>query len=1538
MTGTNEKLRALFLSVLMVVSVFGATVALSGTAAAAPTAQGISSNAIGPGDGTNQTVVSFDVATGGTSSTDGAKLNLTDLVDGTGVTISSVDIATDDGVGQSDDSIDSSTFHSANNTATLSVTSGTTDGTVEVDATVNVDSNGATPTRGIKFLISEDDGDDGTYESSVLTSQAVEISSGSQDTVLVSEYGDAFGTGVSDVNSEGTVQVQDPANDIYGQTPNSGTFSGVTTGKVVTIENATGTPTIDGAGSEALVVTGSSGDVTVDGLALTANDGNNVIRIEGDLLRNGGTTGSSLTIQNSVVNPTDGGAGDAIGIVARDGAGDPVAIDSLTVDNTTFERSDSSTEREIGINIQHNSGTVSITDSTFNNLVYAVQGTGTDGLQFTNNVVSNIAGEGVILNTGSSPVDFDPQANVEGGATITGNDFSSVGNAGVLFVDPSGSGSSTDFATGTYAVNNNNFTGMANTPAVATDTDYTLVGDTDVDIGVTIDATNNYYGSELGPEAQTAGVASGNGDVRDVPSADYSANAPAFVVDDGDINFRPFRVAAAPDGASVDFNFSNNFNQEVNDGKTDVNITFATGVYEDSISVYAVNTDTNPNNNQTLVEDGEIVAEYVETYTSTLDGANNTVEQISINTSLQESTTTNIKVFAKETDGSDVFDAQPKPSLVSGSVEMGGDALKLTPDSSNPKSGSQANIDIVAVDQFGNELTQDDTGAASVAVNADPADIALSFNDSANVTVNTDPGTAGGALVNGSVTTAQVTYSEIGNLEVQAFDTGSDLTLASDTTVQSYTGTVDDIEVAVDSQTLAAGGSDTVNVTATLVDANDNPIKRTVGDISFSLANSTQAGLTVVTTRESGAATAPTKTGLKTFTNGTTSIEIKGANAGYDISATAVLSDPSVSDTVSFRTVSGNVDATTSTFQLNGNTGDVATGDGVKVNTTHTLYTQLTDSNNNPIEGLDVTFTLNGSEIATVTTNATGGASTTATLPTEKGVSQLNVTGVPTFNASATGDAQINVTTIAENATALEFNSSSRSIPSGDSRDVIIQAVDEFGNANVSYTSDITLETSDVSVIDFGAGANTSTNASVTNGEATFTAAANATGGSATLTASSGNLSEVSAEYTVGSAQSIAVSHEHDVSTSSAAQDTTTLYAQLLTADGSEIDIANENVTFAVLSGSAAALDQQEADDFTVNTNSSGVAEIQVNATDVTGDTTFLAQAENFSASGQTTVTTTGAAQNVELTPETDSVSANTSVNVTVAFVDSEGMEVPKTSQISVSTDLGAFEGDRKVRPTLSADGASATVVLNSSEAGTANITATGGGVAGSGSVEFTADTEPAAPGAVQVANLSVEPNTAESNTTNTHTVTFDVMNVSDDGNTDTFVVDLGDAFANDSLVDASVLSVVDADGENISITSSPQFANNGTAVDFSVSPDSDAEFRDLTIEVNATVAAPDVSNTTEAYIAAAAIDSDNGDDVATTTVTVEPANVTTGPEVPGVSPEVSAVIAGDDGVIDADDIRSTVQAYFQNDGDIDGTTVTADDIRAAVEFYFNNQ
>ena len=142
------------------------------------------------------------------------------------------------------------------------------------------------------------------------------------------------------------------------------------------------------------------------------------------------------------------------------------------------------------------------------------------------------------------------------------------------------------------------------------------------------------------------------------------------------------------------------------------------------------------------------------------------------------------------------------------------------------------------------------------------------------------------------------------------------------------------------------------------------------------------------------------------------------------------------------------------------------------------------------------------------------------------------------------------------------------------------------------------------------------------------------------------------------------------------------------------------------------------------------------------------------------------------------------------------------------------------------------------------------------------------------IVNTTLEPDTVTSNTTNDHTLTFDALEVTDDGNTDTFTVDFGPA----TVDNANSVSVVDAAGENVSVTGSPNVIDNGSAVTFDVSPDSSASNRDLTVEVNATVTAPDVANETTADVTVTLADSSEGETSATTPLTVQPVDVEPAP------------------------------------------------------------
>jgi hypothetical protein len=133
----------------------------------------------------------------------------------------------------------------------------------------------------------------------------------------------------------------------------------------------------------------------------------------------------------------------------------------------------------------------------------------------------------------------------------------------------------------------------------------------------------------------------------------------------------------------------------------------------------------------------------------------------------------------------------------------------------------------------------------------------------------------------------------------------------------------------------------------------------------------------------------------------------------------------------------------------------------------------------------------------------------------------------------------------------------------------------------------------------------------------------------------------------------------------------------------------------------------------------------------------------------------------------------------------------------------------------------------------------------------------------VRIESVALDPNQVTPATTNDHTLTFDAVGVSDDGNTDTVTV----TFPDGTLDNANDVAVTDSNGDAVSITSSLDLVDNGNAVTFDVSPDSSATTRDLTVETNVTVTAPDANTTADIAIDIA--DSSNGQASATATLTI---------------------------------------------------------------------
>ena len=645
------------------------------------------------------------------------------------------------------------------------------------------------------------------------------------------------------------------------------------------------------------------------------------------------------------------------------------------------------------------------------------------------------------------------------------------------------------------------------------------------------------------------------------------------------------------------------------------------------------------------------------------------------------------------------------------------ESLKVVPDDTNPQAGNAATVKIVALDQFGNEVVWNNS---QLDVNATAGTLSFSYTDGENVTDETLNRSRSDAEVpiratdtaDGYNVTYNITYSEIGELGITAFDTGTDRTLSqSSQATQTYTGSIDDVAVTSDTDQVVADGSDTANVTLQLVDQNDDPVPRSGEDVRFAVSNNTAAGVSDNRDPETDA-------------NGTATLTLNATNSGETVTVTGFSN--SQDDSATITTVAGDVSSQNSTFTLNGNIGDIEESAGVKVATDHAAAVTLNDTEGNAIANRDVTITANGSNVATITTNESGVATTTVTLPEEKGTTQLNVTGTA-FNASATGTASINVTAIAENVSALRFADDVQAsvAPNSEDNTVDIEAVDEFGNINTSSLgNDVTLESGDTGVIDFDGSASSSN--ATSSGVASFDVDANGTGTTTLSATIPGNLTNATQQITVADPAAIELTVPHNVATTSAADangatvNQVTVEAQFVDSDGDALGIDGENITFARQSGSAAELNQSNAD-FTKTTDANGNVTIDVNGTDTTGETTFIALAENFSVQGSAAVTTTGAADTVDVSPETDTLSQNETTNVTTQFIDTEGRNVPRVrTSIQLSADSG--EVTDSPQSTAVSDGSVvATFTYNGTEAGQANLTALGGGLSGTATVQVEA-------------------------------------------------------------------------------------------------------------------------------------------------------------------------------------------------------------------------
>ena len=1291
------------------------------------------------------------------------------------------------------------------------------DSTIYVDATSSASGNGdgtqSSPYESLQVAIDDAGGDSG------LGGGSGDQASTSDDTLILLQNGT---TGAASQNTG-------EYTDLTIDADRSGDL-------VIAAENGTGAVTLNDDDSGDLVDISSSVNATFENITLQGHDSNRII----DARTMG--TDSTLTVQNSDLS-YDSTNGNSYAIESQtqilvenneiyaDDSGNAWAVrtDNAAVDDSVIRNNNI---HDVNVGVQTtNANNVTISGNDFDTLdasgVFAIAGSTT--------ISEYTVTENNFTNIGAITVDF--QANDDGSAVI---DNSSVGDEAL------------------YVARNNFFDGAGGPQAI--DLSQTGAGT----IPGTIFAEENYYGTAAGPDDGTTS--------RDM--SNYATKGATVDTDvPGDLVFGPWLDAPYPNNdETLDFDTSFAVDQQNADDLTRVNVTIpAAGghdVNESSIDLRLDNTVSGQSFR--LVDGGQLQTSAVPTVNtaqSTLDGTNESVEFIKLNVSLQEAESADdydLIYNATQTDSGDTQIANDPDddvtTLTAGdaSVDNTGSQFNIVADSANPfaedgqgaiQNDEGADVQVTIADQYGFNLT-DATEDADVGTDVDAFDSSVVASTGDNsATVNgiyqdqdgdSGSGTQTAAPIDNNPAFINVSNTEAETVNVEISDvTGIGNNLDEASVSQTFSAQIGGVNISANRTSLPSDDTQ-LQLSAQLTDGNGNTVPRKGVDVAYRISNSSSSNAGISRVDGSGPYT--------TNSNGVATLNITASNAGYSIDAEAIErgSGSGYSDITTFNTVSGEIDNAQSSLTLNSG-GDVPKSDGVQVATDHYLKVSLVDGNGNAAPNIPVTFTSNNSgtsfDAASGTTNSSGEYATTVTLPQQKGSVALNVSASG-FNASASGNAQVNVTSNAANISTLRFASDQQTTFAADSgsNTVTIEAADQYGNLNDTDSGTVTLESGDTDVFDFGGSA--SDTADFSSGTATLSnLKAGSSAGQTTISATipDSNIQNTTTTFTVGEPTGINVTFTSAVSTSSNSKTngTATLQAQL-TSSGNNIGVENENVSFARTSGSAAELNQSRQE-FVAETNANGLATFQVNATSSTGQTTFLAQSENFSASGSGTITTTGAANTINVATENSSVAQNETTNVTVSFVDSQGRIVPRLDNIGVSADNGTIEDPTNPKTSFNSAGeATASTTYNATGgAGEATIQGLGGGVAGSTTITV----EEATDGGSNTTNFvvsNVSPDGANVTQGQTVDVTADIENTGGADGTQTvgFRLDTngdGQLDASEELVNQSVQR--DA-GENSSVTFSVDTSvlpNETATYDHGVFSQNDSDTATITVEEGST-------------------------------------------------------------------------------------------------------
>ncbi|WP_271193576.1 Ig-like domain-containing protein [Pseudomonas turukhanskensis] len=479
------------------------------------------------------------------------------------------------------------------------------------------------------------------------------------------------------------------------------------------------------------------------------------------------------------------------------------------------------------------------------------------------------------------------------------------------------------------------------------------------------------------------------------------------------------------------------------------------------------------------------------------------------------------------------------------------------------------------------------------------------------------------------------------------------------------------VAVVASSASIEANGTDTTTLSATVTDAQGQPVG---------------AGHTVTWTTTAGTLASTTSS---TDANGVATMVLTSSTTAGTATVQAAASAASATFAVTFTA------GAASALQLEATPASI-TADGIA---TSSLLATVSDVHGNPVAaGVSVSWSTSAGTLASPTslTDANGVATVVLTSSTTAGAATVQAT-----SGSASGSATVIYS--AGVLAAITVSSAAASITAdGTSTTTLSASVEDANGNSVGAGVTVNWSTSAGTL----ASATSTTNA---NGIATVVLTSSTTAGTATVQATSGTASgSATVIYSADVPAAIAVSSAA-ASITADGTSTTTLSASIEDANGNSVG-AGVTVSWSTSAGTLASA--------TSTTNANGIATVVLTSSTTAGTATV--QATSGSASGSATVIFLGPAAVISLSPAAASITADgtSTTTLSASVEDANGNSVGAGVTVSWSTSAGSLAS---ATSTTNSSGLATVVLTSSTTAGTVTVQAASGSASGSATVTFLA-------------------------------------------------------------------------------------------------------------------------------------------------------------------------------------------------------------------------